>query len=560
MTRLGADSLAAGCVALVLSGCASMSAEPVSGPPALDAAARSSATARFDRLLADSDEDRLRRDPIEGLLRGDLRRAGEFGDMVSDAHAAAERAAAEADLRGLAAIDRAALTPAGRIAYDSVAWQRDIERRQNEPALATVLLTLQLNHMAGVHLYFPDLSSGRGGAPYKTPADYDNGLARIDGFIVFLDRSLARVRDGAARGVVQPRLVIEHLIVQFDTFIAQGVEGSIYRDPVRAFPETVPAADRERLSRAYGEAIRDRLLPAFVRMRDGLRNDVLPNARTSVGLSQMPGGAACYRFLVEQYTTTRSTPEEIHRIGLAEVARIDAAMEALRWKMGYPGTLAELQTALRTDPRFRPASAAALGDGYRDIGRRVAAGMPRLFADMPKMPLEIRPTPAYQEKTDASARYFSGSTDSARPGVFYYNTYDLPARATHTMEATYLHEAVPGHHYQSSLTQENEALPKVLRFGGITAYDEGWALYAESLGPELGLQTDPYQRMGAYDFEMLRAVRLVVDTGIHAFGWSREQAVDYMLRTVRPAGPRRWPRSSATSPTPARRWRTRPVS
>ena len=516
-------------VVLALVGCAQPLPKPRDEAPAVSKPAPSAAGARLERLLADSDAAHLQRNPIEALLRGDLSDAGRFGDDLTDAYFAAERIAAEDDLLALTGIDRAALSPVERIAYDSFAWQRAIRLRETTGAALSISAPFQLNHMTGLHLDFPGLSSGRGAAPYKTTVDYEAGLSRIDGFIAYLDRALARARQGAARGVVQPRLVIVHLIDQFEGFIAQGVEGSTYYAPILAFPESIGAADRERLTRAYAETIRDRLLPAFARVRDGLRNVLLPQARVSIGLSAVPGGAQYYQLLVEVHTTTRSTPEAIHRTGLAEVARIQAAMEALRQRIGFRGSLAELQAAMRTDPRFRPASADALGAGYREIGRRVEAAMPRLFLTMPKTRLEIRPTPPYQEKTDAAARYLSGSGDATRPGVFLYNTYELPTRATYTMEATYLHEAVPGHHYQSSLTQENEALPKALRFGGNTAYDEGWALYAESLGPELGMETDPYQRMGAYDFEMLRAARLVVDTGIHALGWSRDRAIDYLL-------------------------------
>jgi uncharacterized protein (DUF885 family) len=528
MASAGARMLAA-LVVLALAGCTQPLPVQRDAAPAGPRPMPTEAGARLERLLADSDAAHLRRNPIEALLRGDLSDAGRFGDDLSDAYFAAERMAAEDDLLALTGIDRAALTPADRIAYDSFAWQRAIRLRETTGAGLAISAPFQLNHMTGLHLGFAGLSSGQGGAPYRTTADYEAGLARIDGFTAYLDRALARARQGAARGIVQPRLVVEHLIEQFERFLAQGVEGSTYYAPILAFPESVGAADRERLTRAYAEAIRDRLQPAFVRVRNALRDELLPTARESIGLAAVPGGAQHYQLLVEVHTTTRTTPEAIHRTGLAEVARIRAAMEGLRQRIGFAGSLAELQAAMRSDPRFRPVSADALGAGYAEIGKRVDAAMPRLFTARPKTRLEIRPTPAYQEKTDAPARYMGGSADASRPGVFYYNTHDLPTRATYRMEAIYLHEAVPGHHYQSSLAHENEALPKALRFGGNTAYDEGWALYAESLGPELGMETDPYQRMGGYEFEMLRAARLVVDTGIHAFGWPRERAIDYLL-------------------------------
>jgi uncharacterized protein (DUF885 family) len=481
------------------------------------------------QLLAASDEAFLERNPLYATYRGDERFLARHGNDASDEHIAAERRAAEHDLQALAAIDREHSSAVDRIAYDTFLWQRSLDRRENDPALVATRLPLALDHLNGWYLFFADFSSGQGAAPYKTVAHYEAGLARIDGFIAWLDTAVARAREGATRGVVQPRLVVEHMVVQLDRFATQRIEDSPYYGPIRRLPSDMAAAERERLARDYAAAIGGKLMPAFARARDALQRDVLPRARTSIGLAQMPGGAAWYRFLVERHTTTRLAPEEIHRTGLAEVARIEAALDALKERIGYPGTLHEFEQFLREDARFAPASAQAFGDGFRDIGRRVENALPRLFAERPKTPLEIRPTPPWQERTDAGARYMDGSFAAGRPGVFYFNTWDLASRRTFTMETLYLHEAVPGHHYQGSLAQENEALPKLLRFGGNTAYWEGWALYAESLGPELGLEVDPYQRFGSYEQEMWRALRLVVDTGIHAMGWSREQAIDYML-------------------------------
>ena len=518
-------AVAVAVLAAALAGCA----VPPPAPPEAAATQPRDAAQVLHALLAQSDEAFLVRNPIVATYRGDHRFLAQHGDYLSDAYNAAERTAAQQDLRRLAAIDRARLGTADRLAYDTFAWQRGLDLREYDPALVAVWLPLKLDHLNGWHLFFPDLSSGTGAAPYRTVADYDAGLARIDGFVAWLDAAVARAREGAARGVVQPRLVVERMVAQFDGFAAQGVETSPYDAPIRLLPPTMAPAERERLTRAYAAAIREQLAPAFARARDALRDEVLPRSRESIGLSQMPGGAAWYRFLVEKSTTTKLSPQEIHRLGLAEVARLDAALEALRVRIGYAGSLAQMRQFLRSDARFQPASAQALGDAYRDIGRRVEAALPRLFATRPKTPLEIRPTPPYQERTDAAARYMDGSLEAGRPGVFFYNTWDLPSRTTFSTETLYLHEAVPGHHFQGSLAQENLALPKLLRFGGNTAYLEGWALYAESLAPELGMESDPYQRFGGLDAEMWRALRLVVDTGIHAMGWSREQAIDYML-------------------------------
>jgi uncharacterized protein (DUF885 family) len=243
----------------------------------------------------------------------------------------------------------------------------------------------------------------------------------------------------------------------------------------------------------------------------------------------MKGGPALYRYLVESNTTTTMTPEEVHQLGLREVDRIHGEMEKVKTEVGFKGDLHQFADFLRTDPRFKPATAAAMRDAFFDIDRRVGLVVGRDFSVIPKSPLEIRPDPPYREKTAAGGEYQQGTPDGSRPGVFFYNSYDLPSRYTWGYETLFLHEGRPGHHFQISLAQENEKLPPFQRFGGNTAYVEGWALYSESLGYELGFFTDPYQNYGHLNDEILRAMRLVVDTGLHAKGWSRDQAIKYML-------------------------------
>jgi len=243
----------------------------------------------------------------------------------------------------------------------------------------------------------------------------------------------------------------------------------------------------------------------------------------------MPGGANLYKYLIAATTTTDMTPDEIHNIGLAEVARITKGMETVKGQVGFKGSLKEFFDFIRTDDQFKPKSKQDLTDRYYAVGKRVDAAVGSLFSTLPKSALEIRPVPAFKEKTDAGGSYQGGTPDGSRPGVFYFNTYDLPSRTTPGIETLYLHEGVPGHHFQISLAQENTSLPPFQRFGGNTAFVEGWALYAESLGPELGMFKDPYQLQGRYDDEMLRAMRLVVDTGLHSKGWTRDQSIQYML-------------------------------
>ncbi len=499
-------------------------------PSAAETNARAEAAARQLRSLMDaSDEAMLARNPMAGLFRGDLRRAGEFGNPDSPAHVAAEREAAQTELNLLDAVSREALNADDRAAYDSFRWSRQLALEANAMPLAGLWPLMPLDQMQGWHLLMADISSAQGPAPYRSVADYDAGLSRLQGFIVWLDGATDRMQQGMASGVVLPKVVVARLIAQFDQLATQGVNDSPFYGPVRQMPADLPAADRERLTRETTELVEDQLRPALARMSRFLTTRYLPAARDSVGLSALPGGGDYYAWLIRLHTTTGLDAATVHRLGLSEVARIEGGMQAVMREVGFAGSLGEFFEQMRTDPRFAPASAQALADGYAAIGQRVAQAMPRLFGEAPRTPLVIRPTPDYQAVTAAGASYTPGSLDTGQPGIFHFNTHDLPSRRTWGMETLYLHEAVPGHHYQGSLAAENTALPKQQRFDGNTAYAEGWALYAESLGPELGLFTDPYQRFGHYNDEMLRAIRLVVDTGLHAFGWSREQAIDYLL-------------------------------
>ncbi len=480
-------------------------------------------------MFKQSDEATLRRNPLSALLRGDLRFAREFGDYVTPAYFAAEKQAAERELAALRAIDRAKLPAQDQIAYDVFRWQTEQALKGLTADMLALTAVRPIDHKTGLQTFFPDLSAGRGGAPFKTVADYDASLARIGGFVSYLDNSIVRFREGMVSGVVQPKLVVDIVLEQLDALIAQGVDKSTFYQPVLNFPATVPAGDRARLTAAYRTTIQTQLLPGITRLRRFLADEYRPVARDSVGLGGMKGGELLYRARVEDNTTLPLSPDQVHQIGLDEVARIRGEMERIKSKTGFKGTLPEFFEHIRTDARFKAASRGALTAGYEAIGKRVDTRIGELFSTLPKTALRIEPVPAYREKSAAGGSYRQGTPDGSTPGTFFFNAYDLPSRTTQGMETLYLHEGAPGHHFQISLAQENTALPDFMRFGGNTAFVEGWALYAESLGPELGMLTDPYQAFGSLDDEMFRAVRLVVDTGIHAKGWSRERAVDYML-------------------------------
>ncbi|WP_246604807.1 DUF885 domain-containing protein [Aquisediminimonas sediminicola] len=519
-------------MALLMSGHVPAMAEmatPVVAAPTTIAAPEEDADHALIRLFAESDEASLRRNPINALFRGDLRYASKFGDYVTEAFFDGERMAARADLVRLRAIDRDRLNPTNRVAYDSFRWQTEMTLKGLSPPILAGTAVRPLDHFSGFQTFYPDLASGQSAAPFKTIADYDNNLLRNSGYVRLLDRSILRFREGLTKQIVHPRLIVQNMIDQFAMQLGQSEKDAPFLAPIAKFPADFSAADKARLSRAYLRQYRQEIRPAYRRMHDFLKNIYLPKAREGVGLVHMKGGPALYDYLIEQNTTLPLSADQVHQIGLAEVERIRGEMETIKAKVGFSGTLAQFFDFIRTDARFKPMSKEALRDGYFAIGQQVDKRVREQFSVIPKTPLEIRAVPAYREKTDAGGSYQQGSADGTRPGIFYFNTYDLPSRTTPGMETLYLHEAIPGHHFQISLAQENKDLPAFMRFGGNTAYVEGWALYAESLWHELGMEQDPYSRFGGLDDEMLRAMRLVVDTGIHAKGWTRQQAMEYMI-------------------------------
>ena len=484
---------------------------------------------RLAALFAADDEASLKRNPLNAMFRGDMRYADRFGDFISDTYFDNERSAAQANLDGLKTIDRAKLNDTDKIAYD-VYKQSQIDALKGlSKEIMDLTVVRPLNHFFGFHTFYPTFASGQGAAPFKTVQDYENNLKRHKEFIVLMDASIGRFRQGMASGVFETKMTISNVIDQLNTQLAQKTEESPYYGPVLKFPPDFSDADKARLTAEYRDIIVNGLYPANARLRDFLRDSYLPLAREQVGLSAMKGGEGLYQYLIEQTTTLPLKADDIHNLGLSEVARIKSGMETIKNEVRFKGTLPEFFEHLRSDPKFKMSSRDALTQGYYDIGKKVDATISTQFKYLPKAPLEIKPYEEFREKYEAGGSYQQGTPDGSRPGTFYFNAYDLPSRTTPGMTTLYLHEGAPGHHFQISIAQENEKLPAFMRFGGNTAYVEGWALYSETLGYEMGLFKDPYQRFGTLSDEMLRAMRLVVDTGIHSKGWTREQAIEYML-------------------------------
>jgi uncharacterized protein (DUF885 family) len=508
--------------ALILS-CSMLTSVPLAAQP------QPALHQRLFQLFKDSDEAQLRRNPLQALFRGDLRYADRLGDLFSDAHYQGEKAAAEHDLAALHAIPRVQLSPGDQLAYDVFEFETKDQLRGLQPDLLPLTEALPMNHFYGLHTEYPTIASGQGGATYNNVTDYENSLKRNRDFAANIDQGIAQWKKGEAEGVVDTKLTVRNMIEQLDNQLKLKPEDSPYWGPIKAFPKTIGAADRTRLTKEYRESISGVIYPALIRMRDFLQNDYLAHARDGVGLMYMKGGDRLYRYDVQSTTTTTMTPEQIHQLGLSEVARITDGFDKVRQEVGFKGDLHAFFDYMRTDKKFQPKSREALTQDYYRIFKAVQAKVPTYFSLVPKTPLVIRPYPPYREKFEAGGSYDAGTPDGTRPGTFYFNAYDLPSRSTWEETTLFLHEGEPGHHFQISLAQEDKALPSFMRFGGNTAYVEGWALYSETLGYDMGFYKDPYQRFGTLNDEMLRAMRLVVDTGLHTKGWTRDQAIEYML-------------------------------
>jgi uncharacterized protein (DUF885 family) len=496
---------------------------PLAAQPAL------AENARLERIFADdaAREDALQ--PLDALYRGVRIDPAVLAQLYTDALDARVLASAQQSLRALEQVDQGKLTPERRISYDVFRRAKLQEADWLEPRVRALTVVRPFNHFGGLHVEFSSLMSREGPLRYESEDDYRHALQLDAAFATVIDNAVVRFRQGMASRVVETKLTVRNMIAQLDALTAQPVEHSPFYSPVQRFPAAVPPERQAELRAAYAAMIRDTINPAYSRLRQFLADEYLPVARDQAGLLAMPGGEALYRRLIEQETTLTLDPEEVHRLGLSEVARIQRDMEGVRRQMGFKGTLRRFFDHIRTSPQFHPKSAKELEDGFAAIARQVDAQVPRFFLKLPRTPLVIQPYPEFRARYEAGGSYNQGASDGSRPGIFYFNTYDLPSRFLTGMATLYLHEGIPGHHFQISLAQEDMSLPNFQRFDGNNAFVEGWALYAETLGYPMGFYKDPKQHWGTLDDEMLRAMRLVVDTGLHAKGWSREQAIAYML-------------------------------
>ena len=487
---------------------------------------KSNANPQFGKLCDQYYEDYLKLNPVSATYAGDNRYNGELPNDGSVAYLNTTKNFYKQYLDSLGKYKRDQLDENDKLSFDVLKdnLETGIE------GLKYHFEYLPFNQMNALPLTIGQLGSGTGAQPFKTVKDYEDWLKRVNAFSVWADTAIGNFKKGIASGIVLPKALVVKMYPQMLSMVVTDPAKSLFYAPVAQMPKDFAAADKKRLTEAYRNTIMTVIVPTYKKLGEFLKNEYLPKSRTTSGFSSLPDGTAMYTYLVKQQTTTTKTPEEIYQTGLKEVARIHSLMDSIKNKTGFKGDLKAFFEYMKTDPKFMPYhTPAEILAAFDQIHKRMEPNLKTMFTTVPKTPFEIRQTEAFRAAS-ASAEYNQGSADGKRPGIFYVPILDAAKfNTTSGMESLFLHEAIPGHHYQISLTQENTELPKFRRFGMHNAYVEGWALYCESLGKELGLYTDPYQYMGALGDEMHRAIRLVVDVAIHTKNMTREQAIKYMM-------------------------------
>ena len=474
----------------------------------------------LDSFFSEEWERGLRESPENATYNGDNR----YNDRWSDRSLAAiARYEAEdrAALDKLHAIDRDALAPTDRLDYDTFEWQLQhaIARQQFHAYQQPI------SHQGGIQT-----ADGIAEVmPFASTADYRNWLARMAAMPEQVDQAIALMKQGVKAGNMPPKVLMERVPAQIAAQVVDDPERSPFYRPFTKFPDTVPAADREALVAEARRTIRDKVVPAYRTLQAYFNDEYLPKTRDSIAVTDLPDGAAYYAFLADYYTTTSLKPAQIHEIGLKEVARIRAEMEKVKAETGFKGSLAEFFAYLRTEPRFFEKTPEALLERYQSVAKRIDPELVKVFHTIPRLPYGVRPIPDNIAPDTTPAYYQPGATDGSRAGYYYVNLYKPETRPTWEMVPLTLHESVPGHHFQFARALEMPDAPMFRRTAYFVAYSEGWGLYAERLGYDMGLYDDPYDRMGQLAYDMWRAVRLVVDTGMHSQGWSRERAIEYFM-------------------------------
>ncbi|MEM5507775.1 DUF885 domain-containing protein [Pseudoalteromonas sp. AS71] len=484
-----------------------------------------SAEQQLDVLVAQYYDESLTYSPISATYNGRNEFNDQFTPEISKENRAKKAAFYKKYQQRLNFIDKAQLTGQSLLSFEIL--ERDLALKLEGMQFPDYLLPI--NQMAGAHNTFAGFGSGQSAQPFNTVEDYTAFISRSEGFVKWLasvERSMAQ---GIKLGITLPKPLAEKLQPQFAAHVVKNAEDSLFWGPIKKLPESFSAQQKQKITAQYRQLITQHLVPAYKSMSDFLANQYIPNSRESVGYSDLPNGKAWYEYQIKKNTTLSLSADEIHDIGLSEVSRILSEMKKVKETVGFKGELSEFFDHLRDSDEFYYDTPEELIAAYENVKKKIDARLPLLFNIAPKAPYVVKAVEAYRAQSAAGASYASPAPDGSRPGIFYINAYNLKAQPKFLLETLSIHEAAPGHHFQIALQQEIEGLPDFRKFGGYTVFAEGWALYAESLGKELGLFTDPYMWYGRLSDEQLRAMRLVLDTGFHAKGWTRQQGIDYML-------------------------------
>ncbi|MBC5992554.1 DUF885 domain-containing protein [Pontibacter cellulosilyticus] len=507
--------------ALILSGTVSCTrtTEPEQATEAVQAAQN------IDQIFENYFEERLKLFPLEATAIADSRYNDQLPNDLSQEHKQQVKQLYQKYLDQINSLDRSKLAEQEQVSYDIFKY----EMEKSLEAFNYPSELLPINQFWSLPITMAQLGSGSSNQPFKTPEDYRDFLGRIKGFTVWGDTAIANMRRGMAMGVILPRMLTQKVLPQLQAMVVDDPKKTIFWAPVENLPASFTAAQKDSIRQAYTKAIKEEVIPTYKKLHDFMRQEYLPKSRSTSGISGIKGGDAYYRYLVRYWTTTDMTPDQIFNIGQQEVARIRSEMEQVKQQVGFKGDLKAFFKYVNENPKFTPfKTPEQVLEGYRSIEQRMQPQLSKLFGITPKSRFEVRQTEAFRAAS-ASAEYNPPAPDGSRPGIFYVPILDATKYNAVGMESLFLHEAIPGHHYQISIQQEQEGLPKFRKYAWYGAFGEGWALYSESLGKELGLYTDPYQYFGRLSDEMHRAIRLVVDVGIHAKGWTREQAIQYSL-------------------------------
>ena len=479
---------------------------------------------QLEQLYVDYWEASLKLNPLQATFVGDERYNDQLPNFFSPAYRDESMAFNRDWLKKFEAINPDDVSGQTRLSYDIMVRSLKLELEGNQ--FRTDLMPL--NQFGNVVGSFAQLGSGTSAQPFKTVKDYDNWLKRASKVPELLAQMQVNMREGVKIGMVQPKVLMIKVLPQLDGIVKDKIEESIFWTPIKSMPTTFSTADKSHLTEQYRTLITTQINPSIKQLRSFVNDEYLPACRDTVGMQGLPDGQAIYAYRAKTSTTTDQTPAELHAIGLSEVARIHGEIRKIMAETKFKGSLQDFFHFMDSDKQFEYKDEKALLDTFNALRIKVDKKIPEFFAVTPKAAFEIRPIEAFRAASSAGGEYQGPSEDGTRPGIFYVNTYDLPTRKTWDSEDLYLHEAIPGHHFQIALQQELTNIPKFRRFGGDTAYVEGWGLYAETIGKELGVFTDPYMYFGGLQGELWRAIRLVVDTGLHDKGWSREQVIKYM--------------------------------